>query len=818
MLNITNEQFLHAIFGEMYIYALTASFPEDPNQIPNDRRGLAWYARPFKDNQLKHGDNQFYCISLFAPDEKDGKFYRRKVNFSGCYVIGLDDVREKLPVEQVNRLPPPSIILKSSNHSEQWLYILDVPETNRLRFDNLMDQLISNGLAPDGNDPGMKGVTRYLRLPEGFNTKAKRVLENGGVAPQCEVTLFEPSRRYTMEQLAEPFDVDLDAERHDARVNGAAEVDHPILQHLNIKSMLSPGRYDITCPWIDTHTDQDDSGTAVFTNEDNTLGFQCHHGHCQDRTAADVVRFLNSTVPTFSIDYNNWKAAKSLETLPPIQTAPPLQTAQTETIDFLGTPPAKKQDSIDDQLSRLATTPPGDEQRQLADSLLRVIEAIDHPIMKLDYTEDLRLTMGWSKTEAAKIIKELHRGDAAAGGASDSKWLLENIVLMTEGVGGVYNLDRNVLQSFQALNATYGHMRLGDETPSTVVTNSPIKQTADRIGWHPVSDKTFDYDGHTYLNTYRPPSIAAKPYDITMWLQLMSHVYGDVVHHALGHMAFTVQHPDIKIRWQIINGGKPRTGKSLVLRPLAKIFQSSASVVGDKDVAAGWGDIFNGKKVLIFEEVWQPDKRQFNELKTKLANDDVETLNIKGGGLKTQRNLFSMYMCTNHADALQFDEDDDKLLVIDCSVRLPMEFYKTLGDLINYNPDFIAGIYHYLLNYDLSDFNPNQMPVRTKAMHDMVKASRPEYETIAMEWLEDEVFNPRCIRLPDMMNKLRDCTSVRSQRRVEEMLKRKGFNNYKGQKKGHPVVRFWSNAPEVVGMRPVDLHTFYHEQLTLGLD
>ena len=351
--SVSNELFLRTIFGDQYLYVHITSFLHDPGNIPTGESGRCWAGGWFKDTPLIPESNQFYTVSLFAPDER-GRANRRKQNFSACYVVGLDDVREKLPLDQVMRLPPPSIVLKSSLYSEQWLYLLAAPETNPDRIDNLHDGLIANGLAPDSKDPGQKGVTRYLRLPEGCNTKAKRITENGGTPPRCEVTEWHPERRYTLEQLAAPFGVDLDALRT-AKSEGAATVsDHPLLHTpaIQIKQQRSDGRYEITCPWVDEHTGAADNGAAIFTNADGSLGFKCHHGSCETRTGADLLQWIEGQQPGFTDQLKHWQVMRELGSVAEEKTdTEPMNSSPWETLSAMG---------INDHISTL-------EQRMLND-------------------------------------------------------------------------------------------------------------------------------------------------------------------------------------------------------------------------------------------------------------------------------------------------------------------------------------------------------------------------------------------------------------------------------------------------------------------
>lgn len=313
--DITNDEFLRAIFGEQYIYAHVTSFVEDPATITSDISARCWAGGYYKDIQLMPRSNQFYTVSLFAPDDQ-GRSRRRKTKFSSCFVIGLDDVREKLPIEQVERLPLPSIVLKSSLNSEQWLYILSIPCVDINRIDNLHDGLIANGLSPDNKDPGQKGVTRYLRLPEGINTKAKRIRENNRSAPDCQIIDWHPELRYTLEELAKPFGVDIDAPRRIAHTGAAADIPgHPLLQSkgIHIKKALSLGRYEITCPWVADHTNDEDSGSAVFTNTDGSIGFKCHHGACDARNTGDLLSVVDAKDPGFKLKLKEWQLRREFE-------------------------------------------------------------------------------------------------------------------------------------------------------------------------------------------------------------------------------------------------------------------------------------------------------------------------------------------------------------------------------------------------------------------------------------------------------------------------------------------------------------------------
>lgn len=297
----SNQYFLSTIFGNDWKTSHVTSFTDDPSNIDPKRRGLCWAGRYAGRGELSEG-NQYFTISRFKPLK--GKAVRQKSQFIATYVIVADDVVEKLPLAQVKKLPPPSYKLLTSAKSEQWGWFLYEPCHDRDKVDNLLDGLVKLGLSPDGIDPGMRGVTRYVRLPGGHNAKKSRLID--GKPFDCKLLEFWQFDSFTMEQLAEPFGIDLYAKRKET-VDGAADVNHPILDVVYVKGEKASGKVDITCPWMDSHSDEQDDGAMVFTNEDLTIGFKCHHGSCDDKNGKSLLDWIEEENPGWNARFEVWK-------------------------------------------------------------------------------------------------------------------------------------------------------------------------------------------------------------------------------------------------------------------------------------------------------------------------------------------------------------------------------------------------------------------------------------------------------------------------------------------------------------------------------
>ena len=183
-MEVMNKEFLRAIFGDEFVWAHVTDFFYDPEAIPKDEFGMAWAGNYYVNQKLRSRTNQYFTVSLFNTDHRNAKHQhprprRRKDLFRACYCIVIDDVIEKISLDRVVDMPAPSWALETSPGSLQWGYILDEPCKDRAKIEALLAGLIDN-LTDDSIDPGMAGVTRYVRLPEGYNTKASKIKSNGG--------------------------------------------------------------------------------------------------------------------------------------------------------------------------------------------------------------------------------------------------------------------------------------------------------------------------------------------------------------------------------------------------------------------------------------------------------------------------------------------------------------------------------------------------------------------------------------------------------------------------------------------------------------
>ena len=282
--NITNEEFIGGIFGDLTLdRPIAVSFKGNPGEMT----GKSWFGQAYivGKTPLPNDANNYVSFATYSTNS-NGEYRRTKAQFRKVHAICLDDIGIKVPIDHI--LLTPSWIIETSAGNYQYGYILAEPISNVNDATNLLDSIISAGLS----DPGANGpCSRLGRLP---------VAVNGKSGFQCILKAWNPDLRFTVKEMIDGLKIELkDTSKgkprsqksvpHDYDVHIPRANENPVISELTkrglYKQPLGNGKHDITCPWVDEHTDQSDNGTAYWepTEHHRIGGFKCLHGHCTER-------------------------------------------------------------------------------------------------------------------------------------------------------------------------------------------------------------------------------------------------------------------------------------------------------------------------------------------------------------------------------------------------------------------------------------------------------------------------------------------------------------------------------------------------------
>ena len=310
---LTNAEFVSALFPNLPegAFAAVCSKSGDP--------GLGGWSARRADQvaaTLSAANNNFIGCASFYPGD-DGSFKARKAQFAACHFLMLDDLGTKVPLERLAGFEL-SWLIETSPGNHQGGIILDEPMTDGSAAVRLLNAVIDSGLC----DAGATGpLSRWARLPVAINGKPKYVDEAG--APfQCRLLEWRPDARYTPQEIVDRLQLELapagrpkKTARPSARVaqvdnisrsigNDADDVltpraaENPVVAALKARGLyktpLGSGKHDMTCPWVQEHTDALDTGAAYFEPDEfySVGGFCCQHAHRDKYRIRALLEFL----------------------------------------------------------------------------------------------------------------------------------------------------------------------------------------------------------------------------------------------------------------------------------------------------------------------------------------------------------------------------------------------------------------------------------------------------------------------------------------------------------------------------------------------
>jgi hypothetical protein len=180
-------------------------------------------------------------------------------------------------------IPPPTVIMRSSPAKYQFIWRIVSTDFTMEEVEAVNEALVSKF----GADPASTDRLRVFRVPGLRNLKYPQ---------RPVVTLIElnPEGRYGISD----FKIAVAEAKTSARKPVAAEDElsaivsyfeeaatQADLRFSPIKKWGNNGYlWELTCPFVNEHTGQKDSGTVVILHKSGALDFVCQHGHCKERT------------------------------------------------------------------------------------------------------------------------------------------------------------------------------------------------------------------------------------------------------------------------------------------------------------------------------------------------------------------------------------------------------------------------------------------------------------------------------------------------------------------------------------------------------
>lgn len=263
---------------------------------------------------LSTKSNNFIGCSRFYPGD-DGSFRARKGQFAACHFLMLDDLGTKVPLDRLDGFEL-SWLIETSPGNHQGGIILAEALTDGAAAIRLLNALIEAGLC----DAGAAGpLSRWARLPVAINGKPKYV-DEAGTPFRCRLLEWRPENRYTPQEIVDQLQLELAPAgrpkktgkrstssystphsignaNDDVLTPRAAE--NPVVAALKARGLyktpLGSGKHDITCPWVQEHTDAIDSGAAYFEPDEHypVGGFCCQHSHRDKYHIRRLLEFLS---------------------------------------------------------------------------------------------------------------------------------------------------------------------------------------------------------------------------------------------------------------------------------------------------------------------------------------------------------------------------------------------------------------------------------------------------------------------------------------------------------------------------------------------
>lgn len=311
---------------------------------------------------------------------------------------------------------------------------------------------------------------------------------------------------------------------------------------------------------------------------------------------------------------------------------------------------------------------------------------------------------------------------------------------------------------------------------------------------------TGNYYYHNTFKRFKPTHTSAT--DIKPFTELLDRLFPDSEDYqtVLSFIAHIIQHPDIRPSYGLLLTSESGTGKgflySAILRPL--LSNQTVQLDNYNALFKTHSTALSNTLLVMLDDPKSDHKSTMTKLKSALT-EPTRQIEEKFKEARTVNTYSRVILASNERVPLKLNESDvrrwyaPKYIQHRVNKHETVEFIESIANQID-----LSAIYNYLLNYDLSSFNPYS-PRETETLRGMLEASKSDVE----DEIADYVSERKVFRLEELKRFLSDPITDSE---LSSILTESGFARRKiRNKKTSKEIRIWYDT----SIKPSQIASLY---------